>query len=105
TAVEFIEHAEADGVERLRVVGEGPEAGHLADALARPGRSVLLGPVLATGRREMLTVLREQAVSRTLHRFGHLPARSTQITTDASPRTRSWATASLPPLWDGGSYD
>ena len=34
--------------------------------------TVLAGPVLATGRRELLTVLREQAVSRTRHRFGHL---------------------------------
>jgi RHH-type proline utilization regulon transcriptional repressor/proline dehydrogenase/delta 1-pyrroline-5-carboxylate dehydrogenase len=29
--------------------------------------------VLASARRELLTVVREQAVSRTLHRFGHLP--------------------------------
>jgi len=38
--------------------------------------AVVCGPVLATGRRELLGVLREQATSRTLHRFGHLPARS-----------------------------
>jgi RHH-type proline utilization regulon transcriptional repressor/proline dehydrogenase/delta 1-pyrroline-5-carboxylate dehydrogenase len=34
--------------------------------------NVLDGPVLASGRRELLTVVREQAVSRTLHRFGHV---------------------------------
>ena len=38
--------------------------------------TVLAGPVLATGRRELLTVLREQAVSRTRHRFGHLQRQS-----------------------------
>jgi len=34
---------------------------------------VLDGPVLASAARELLTVVREQAVSRTLHRFGHVP--------------------------------
>ena len=34
--------------------------------------TVLDGPVLASGRRELLTVLREQAISRTRHRFGHV---------------------------------
>jgi len=31
--------------------------------------------VLASGRRELLTVVREQAVSRTRHRFGHVTER------------------------------
>ena len=35
--------------------------------------TLLAGEVLATGRRELLTMLREQAISRTMHRFGHLP--------------------------------
>ena len=35
--------------------------------------TVLDGPVLASAARELLTVVREQAVSRTLHRFGHVP--------------------------------
>jgi len=34
--------------------------------------TVLDHPVLASGRRELLTVLREQAISRTVHRFGHV---------------------------------
>jgi RHH-type proline utilization regulon transcriptional repressor/proline dehydrogenase/delta 1-pyrroline-5-carboxylate dehydrogenase len=38
--------------------------------------TLLAGQVLASGRRELLTVLREQAISRTMHRFGHLTARS-----------------------------
>lgn len=57
---------------RIRVVGSAPG---LRDAAAtRVGEvTVLDGPVLASGARELLTVVREQAVSRTLHRFGHVP--------------------------------
>ncbi|WP_324650750.1 bifunctional proline dehydrogenase/L-glutamate gamma-semialdehyde dehydrogenase [Georgenia sp. H159] len=73
TDAEFLTAVRTDGVERVRVVGEGAAAGALVDALWSPGVAVLAGPVLATGRRELLGVLREQAVSRTLHRFGHLP--------------------------------
>ena len=71
TTEEFV--ARAERLERIRVVGEGPEADAISDALSGPGHTVLTGPVLANGRREMLTVLREQAISHTLHRFGHLP--------------------------------
>jgi RHH-type proline utilization regulon transcriptional repressor/proline dehydrogenase/delta 1-pyrroline-5-carboxylate dehydrogenase len=55
---------------RVRVVGD--ECATLPGELAAEDVTVLAQPVLATGRRELLTVLREQAVSRTLHRFGHL---------------------------------
>jgi RHH-type proline utilization regulon transcriptional repressor/proline dehydrogenase/delta 1-pyrroline-5-carboxylate dehydrogenase len=60
---------------RIRVVGTAP--GLRAAAVARTGEvTVLDAPVVASGRRELLTVLREQAVSRTRHRFGHIdPAR------------------------------
>ena len=34
--------------------------------------TVLDAPVVLSGRRELLTVLREQAISRTMHRFGHV---------------------------------
>jgi RHH-type transcriptional regulator, proline utilization regulon repressor / proline dehydrogenase / delta 1-pyrroline-5-carboxylate dehydrogenase len=60
---------------RVRAVGAAGEA--LAGRLADRPVTVLTGPVLANGRRELLTFLREQAVSRTLHRFGHLPPTST----------------------------
>ncbi|GEA89926.1 bifunctional proline dehydrogenase/L-glutamate gamma-semialdehyde dehydrogenase [Cellulomonas cellasea] len=57
---------------RIRVVGAAP--GLREAARTRLGTvTVLDGPVLASARRELLTVVREQAVSRTLHRFGHLP--------------------------------
>lgn len=56
---------------RVRVVGAS--TGLREAARSRTGEvTVLDGPVLASGRRELLTVLREQAVSRTLHRFGHV---------------------------------
>ena len=65
--------AVADGkvTGRIRVVGEAPG---LRDAAAsRLGSvTVLDAPVLASGRRELLTMLREQSLSRTMHRYGHL---------------------------------
>jgi RHH-type transcriptional regulator, proline utilization regulon repressor / proline dehydrogenase / delta 1-pyrroline-5-carboxylate dehydrogenase len=58
--------------ERLRVVGSVPEA--LRRAAAEVGASLVDAPVLADGRRELLAVLREQAISVTRHRFGHVEA-------------------------------
>ncbi|QTE30207.1 proline dehydrogenase family protein [Pengzhenrongella sicca] len=68
----FAERVRGGGVEgRIRVVGTAP--GLRSAARTRTGTvTVLDGPVLASGRRELLTVLREQAVSRTRHRFGHV---------------------------------
>jgi RHH-type proline utilization regulon transcriptional repressor/proline dehydrogenase/delta 1-pyrroline-5-carboxylate dehydrogenase len=79
TAEEFIERVRSGAVTgRVRVVGdEGPE---LLGDLAGHDVTVLAGPVLATGRRELLSLLREQAISRTRHRFGHVaPDRAGQI--------------------------
>ncbi|GAA4886773.1 bifunctional proline dehydrogenase/L-glutamate gamma-semialdehyde dehydrogenase [Actinomycetospora straminea] len=56
--------------ERIRVVGTPTD--DLRRAAATAGSSLVEGPVVADGRREMLSVLREQAVSVTRHRFGHL---------------------------------
>jgi RHH-type proline utilization regulon transcriptional repressor/proline dehydrogenase/delta 1-pyrroline-5-carboxylate dehydrogenase len=59
---------------RVRAIGTCP--GLRAAARTRVGEVTLLdGPVLASGRRELLTVVREQAVSRTRHRFGHVTER------------------------------
>lgn len=64
-----VAHGEIAG--RIRVIGTAP--GLRAAAVSRTGEvTVLDTPVLASARRELLTVLREQAVSRTRHRFGHL---------------------------------
>ena len=61
-----------DVVGRVRVVGVAPG---LREAAPVGEVTVLDHPVLASGRRELLTVLREQSVSRTRHRFGHLEHR------------------------------
>ncbi|WP_034620362.1 bifunctional proline dehydrogenase/L-glutamate gamma-semialdehyde dehydrogenase [Cellulomonas sp. URHE0023] len=57
---------------RIRVIGDAP---HLREAaVTRLGEvTVLDAAVVASAHRELLTVVREQAVSRTLHRFGHVP--------------------------------
>ncbi|WP_426592804.1 bifunctional proline dehydrogenase/L-glutamate gamma-semialdehyde dehydrogenase [Cellulomonas sp. McL0617] len=57
---------------RVRVVGDAP--GLREAAVTRLGEvTVLDAPVVASAARELLTVVREQSVSRTLHRFGHVP--------------------------------
>lgn len=53
---------------RVRLLGTH---GGLLDQISGP--AVSAAPVLATGRRELLSVLREQSVSRTVHRYGHVP--------------------------------
>ncbi|GAB4086784.1 proline dehydrogenase family protein [Myceligenerans cantabricum] len=69
---EFAE-AVADGLVtgRIRVIGEAP--GLREAAVSRLATVTLLdAPVVASGRRELLTMLREQAISRTRHRYGHI---------------------------------
>ncbi len=61
-----------DGGSRLRLLGTS--AG-LAEAAAEAGVSLLAAAPVASGRIEGLSVLREQSVSRTRHRFGHLEDR------------------------------
>ncbi len=57
---------------RIRAVGTTP--GLRAAGATRAGHvTVLDAPVLQSARRELLVVLREQAISRTRHRLGHLP--------------------------------
>nr|WP_242493892.1 proline dehydrogenase family protein [Sanguibacter massiliensis] len=56
---------------RVRVVGRSP--GLRESAAGRTGFvTVLDAPVVASGGRELLAFLREQAVSRTRHRYGHV---------------------------------
>ncbi len=61
-----------DGGSRLRLLGTSEG---LAEAAAAAGVSLLAAEPVASGRIEGLTVLREQSVSRTRHRFGHLEDR------------------------------
>jgi RHH-type proline utilization regulon transcriptional repressor/proline dehydrogenase/delta 1-pyrroline-5-carboxylate dehydrogenase len=70
--VEVTGDVEPEPGERLRVVGTAPEA--VRRAAAEVGASLVDAPVLADGRRELLSVVREQAISVTRHRFGHVEA-------------------------------
>ncbi len=66
-----VERGEVTG--RIRLVGDGSAlARQLQEEAAAGDITLLTQEVLATGRRELLTMVREQAVSRTMHRFGHL---------------------------------
>lgn len=58
------------GVERVRAIGDREEG--LAEAAGAAGVHVADAPVVSDGRFELLHYLREQAVSRTRHRFGNL---------------------------------
>ncbi|MGV8967636.1 MAG: bifunctional proline dehydrogenase/L-glutamate gamma-semialdehyde dehydrogenase [Cellulomonas sp.] len=56
---------------RIRAIGQTP--GLREAARTRVGEvTVLDTPVMASGRRELLTMLREQSISQTRHRFGHI---------------------------------
>ena len=65
-----VQRAVDAGIERIRVVG-GLEP-ELRDRAAGHGIHVDDSPVTTSGRRELLCFLREQSVSRTLHRYGNL---------------------------------
>ena len=56
--------------ERIRMLGHIPR--QVRRAANRAGVHLADGPVTANGRVELLNYLKEQAVSRTLHRFGNL---------------------------------
>ena len=58
---------------RIRLIRVTPEAAaQLQEEAAELAITLFDGPMLANGRRELLIMLREQAISRTMHRFGHL---------------------------------
>ncbi|NNE95377.1 MAG: aldehyde dehydrogenase family protein, partial [Acidimicrobiales bacterium] len=59
------------GVERVRVVGEAPSDEMRTEA-NRSGVHLACGPVTGVGRIELQNYVREQSISRTLHRFGNL---------------------------------
>ena len=69
---EFARRIAALGVERVRVLGSISGTVRTVSALAHV--HLADAPVTANGRIELLHYLREQAVSRTLHRFGNLVA-------------------------------
>ena len=72
------------GVERIRVLGLVPTEMRIAANQA--GVHLADSPVTASGRVELANYLREQAVSRTLHRFGNLVG----APGSASRRSQGW---------------
>jgi RHH-type proline utilization regulon transcriptional repressor/proline dehydrogenase/delta 1-pyrroline-5-carboxylate dehydrogenase len=81
--VELVVEAEAGFVERLshpadaeRVRAWAPLSTAARAAASGTGLTVVDAPVLANGRLELRWYLREQTVSRVLHRYGSLPQSS-----------------------------
>ena len=70
TATAFAERLPELGVSRLRVIGKvDPSIRAVANRL---GLHIADDPVTSNGRVELLHYLKEQSVSRTLHRYGNL---------------------------------
>lgn len=67
---DFAEEVSTSQSIRVRVVGTAPD--ELYEAAADSGSVILDQDVLADGRRELLPMLLEQAVSTTEHRFGYI---------------------------------
>ena len=67
---DFAEEVSTAQSARVRVVGSAPD--ELYEAAADSGSVILDQDVLAEGRRELLPMLLEQAVSTTEHRFGYI---------------------------------
>ena len=74
TPAEFAEQVASGAVTgRIRVIGAAP--GLLAAAAPHVATTtVLAAPVVAAGERELLNFAREQSISQTRHRYGHLKA-------------------------------
>ena len=70
TAEEFVGRLPEIGAERVRVIG--PVESGLRTAAHAAGIHLIDSPVTSEGRIELLYCLREQAVSRTMHRYGNL---------------------------------
>ena len=70
TAEEFARRLPEVGVERIRMIG--PVAPKLRTAANAAGIHLVDSPVTSEGRIELLHYLREQTVSRTMHRYGNL---------------------------------
>ncbi|TGO06143.1 proline dehydrogenase family protein [Serinibacter arcticus] len=70
----FAARVRSGGVERVRWIGGASDevGAELWEASIDAGVTVLDAPVVASSAVEMLTLVREQAISRTRHRFGHL---------------------------------
>ena len=71
TPVQFAERLPRLGVTRVRIIGEAVD--HQVHTAANTSHVHLAtAPVVSVGRIELLHYVREQAIARTLHRFGNL---------------------------------
>ena len=70
TSVAFAARLKSLGIQRVRLVGTCSH--QLRAAANKAGIHIADDPVTAEGRRELLHYLSEQAVTRTLHRYGNL---------------------------------
>ncbi len=70
TTEEFAKRLPDIGVERIRVIG--PVAPELRTAANAAGIHIVDCPVTSEGRIELLHYLREQTISRSMHRYGNL---------------------------------
>ena len=78
TVAQFAARLPGVGVERVRVLGHPVDEALRATANEH-GIHLADGPVTGSGRVELQHYLREQAVSRTLHRFGNLVGASRSV--------------------------
>ncbi len=67
----FAQRVGGMGIERIRVIGDQPTSNDWSEAV-HAGVHLSVAPVSSSGRIELLHYVREQAISRTLHRFGNL---------------------------------
>ncbi len=95
---DFVKRLTGMRQQRVRVLGAVPT--HVRRAAVEAGVHLADQPVTANGRLELLHYLREQAISRTLHRFGNLVAidvdRPGRMPHDGSPAEESSALLASP---------
>lgn len=81
TEERFLKRIERTSIKRVRVLSQ-PSA-ELVQALANVGGNLLVEPVLANGRIELLRHLREVSISNDYHRYGNLGIREKSMIIDS----------------------
>lgn len=74
---EFIERVKKEKPHRIRLLQ--PASKQIQEALAEVGCSVIVEPILANGRLELLNFLREMSLSIDYHRYGNLGSRENEV--------------------------
>lgn len=71
--IQFIERLKVDNIRRVRLLSTPNQT--MQKALAEQACNVIIAPVLANGRIELLNFLREMSISIDYHRYGYLGTR------------------------------